>query len=329
MQHELPGKKVRPTDQAQRRPSRKNTMTIAELKKLFCDWLAGQVDRGRIKPATEVYYRRQLRGTELDSTEAEALTVWQVEQVADTWHQLQPWKRLMAWAEHGGLIASSPLRRIRLPTPGQRELALDRHQLAQLLRAATPAFRRLLIGLRETGARPGEVRALTWEQREQDLFGMESFKAKARRKDRMRKRLLVITPRLDRLLGRLEHKKGTIFLNEQSKPYSKDTMVQQMAKTRKRAKLPEVVNYTIRHTTATRLVAADVNQCKITAFMGHAQARTTERYYHPSADHLRQASAALQPRKDRTNEHRPPTRPAASQPEATTTAAPLRLYRGA
>ena len=132
-----------------------------------------------------------------------------------------------------GFIPASPFAKIVLPPQGARERILSRLETVRLLRAATPAFRAFLIGMRQTIARPQEVRGLLWSQQVvvgegQSAFVLKKFKGKKRRKDGLKVRIIPVDPRLARLLVRLRRRRlgkplwiagaDQVFLNARGAP---------------------------------------------------------------------------------------------------------------
>lgn len=232
-----------------------------------------------------------------------------------TWHQIQAVQRLFGWATNEAeLVQRHPFRKVRKPTPGQRKRTLSRGQLANLCRFADACFRGVLLALRETMARPQEVRAMCWEYlkcsaKESSLwdalrngrafFALDSFKSKDQRKDRDRPRIILITRRLGRMLWRLAQKRGQlegpVFLNSQGKPWTTNAVRLRMKRLTKTCGLvadyrgERVVAYTIRHTQATLAAAKGLRDRLLAEIMGHTSTRTTARYQHLDADHLQAA----------------------------------------
>ena len=74
-------------------------------------------------------------------------------------------QRLANWAVANGLMERSPFRSVAKPPKGQRERVLSCAECAAcLLRGAEPHFRRFLLAMLHTIARPQEIRACAWGQ---------------------------------------------------------------------------------------------------------------------------------------------------------------------
>jgi integrase len=226
--------------------------------------------------------------------------------------------RLCNWAYRDArLISHNPLLGLQLPETGARQRILERKTQVMLRRSACSAFRDFATALQETIARPGEIRSATWEQIRiagnlpatvADLaagrayFQFQSFKGKSRRKDRLRVRVIPISPRLGRLLVRLAgrpfHSSRCVFLNSDRRPWTINAVRCQMMRLRKRLGLEadhtgeKIVAYSFRHTGATRAVRNGVRDFRLASLLGHASPRTTERYVHLCPEDIQAAMAA-------------------------------------
>jgi len=135
------------------------------------------------------------------------------------------------------------------------------------------------------------------------FYVLEKFKGQERRTNQDVDRVIILTPRLCRLLTRLALRAGKttgpIFLNSKGIPWTNNAVRCQMRRLRKRcgfkrdARGEPIVCYTLRHTQATLAVAAGVRDRVLADLMGHASTRTTARYQHLCVDHLREALASF------------------------------------
>jgi integrase len=184
-----------------------------------------------------------------------------------------------------------------LPPRGERERVLTRGERVGLLRGAEMAFRRFMLAMICTMARPQEVRALRWDQLRGDgtAFVLDQFKGKGRRRDGVRVRVLPVNARLARLLARLARRPAhlssdRVFLNGDGRPWTANAVRCRMRRLRARLGLDQgaepVVCYTLRHTAATDATANGVTDRVLAELMGHASTRTTARYQHLQIGHL-------------------------------------------
>jgi integrase len=79
--------------------------------------------------------------------------------------------RIFAWCHAEGLLKANPLAGMKPGKRRSRQRVLTDAEYRSLLRGAHPAFRRILVALRWTGARPCELRAATWADVQYDADG--------------------------------------------------------------------------------------------------------------------------------------------------------------
>lgn len=276
-----------------------------------------------LAPATVAAYRHQLDKIPPSVQRKKAsrirpidLTAW-----AKTWHEGQAFVRLLNWArDEAKLIRANPIGSIRLATRGQRKRILARAALQRLMRTGKPASRAFVLALRETLARPQEIRAAAWENLQSEdmdtpidvalasgkaLIVLHEFKDRRRRDDTTRPRVLLVSRRLGRLILRLCKDKakrtGPIFLNNLGKAWTKNAVRCLFRRIRKRLELiadtngENVVAYTFRHSLATYAASKGVHGRTLADLLGHVETRTTDRYVHLNVVHLREAMTRFAP----------------------------------
>lgn len=229
-----------------------------------------------------------------------------VETFAATFHPLAAVRRFLRWcADVAELLPRDPAANVRVPRNGQRSRVLSRLERVVIRRRCSPALRAALVALEETAMRPQELRALTW----QCLFGpggpariraalgdgrhwfqLEEYKGRNRRADGSRPRVIVITPRLGRLLERLARSDPPptdhVFNSPSGRPWTANAL--RCAFRRLRSRLAQagrvdsvgIVPYTYRHTRASALARDGVNAMLLKEWMGHSRVETTARYCH-------------------------------------------------
>jgi integrase len=277
-----------------------------KVKKLVClfrRWLREKVRRGQRKKRTLDYYM-QLHDkflAKVGDVDCGELRAWDLVGWAHTWHQVQAVQRLFSWAQKAQLCPTNPFAGVDRPPPGERERTLSRLELVRLMRRSTAPFRALLVFLNESIARPQEARGMEWCNRrtltdDGQYFVLADYKGKQRRRRRLKARVIPITPRLSRLLERLQRRggkaDGKILLNSRKKPWTANAIRCAMRSARRRAKLgpdeagEQVVCYSLRHTCATRLTSHGIGLKPLSELMGHASTRQTERYVHLHVEEL-------------------------------------------
>jgi integrase len=242
------------------------------------------------------------------------LTAW-----AKTWHQSQAIVRLMRWCvNEARLFKVNPIEHVKHPPKGQRVRLLSRREERQLLAAAEDDLRDLLIGYRETMARPGELRRATFE----DLYPKRSPSALRRllregkciivlREYKNRKarrlpnepRVILLSPRAGRLIcKRLRAARAMsepIFCTRLGRRWSANALRCRMRRLRFKLGIvadhrgESIVPYTFRHTGATDLTAYGIRDRILADLLGHVETATTKRYQHLSVDHLQRALAPV------------------------------------
>lgn len=203
---------------------------------------------------------------------------------------------VFSWAVKNDLIITSPVTGFVKPAARSRNRIIQPDEFQALLRASDPRFRQVLLALRLTGCRPGEIRSLIWAW--VDLNGgfwvLPKHKTVTRQRQ-PRPRIIPLPPavfNLCRWLSRRPHAEADhVFLNQHAKPYSKDTFVRKMQRVRVRAGVEAVagenlVLYSARHSFCTAALGK-VTDTELAELMGHSNNRLIQRYSHLNSDRLR------------------------------------------
>jgi len=282
---------------------------LRQLIDLFLEWCQG----ARAPKTTRTYkYLLDQFATHVGDQPIEDLKPFHLSTFAKTWHQVQSVQRLFEWAkEEMELLPRNPFAKVKRPPAGERRRILPPRELVRWLRAAQPAFRRFLVAMRETLARPQEVRLLRWEYLQpadpmmkieealaigRAMFVLREYKARKRRKNPGAPRLILVNRRFGRMLLRLmprapEDRRGPVLLNWAGEPFTANCVRCCMRRLRRKFPSPEdaeekIVAYTLRHSGGTLATAAGVRDRLIADMMGHSSTRTTARYQHLDVEHL-------------------------------------------
>ncbi len=152
---------------------------------------------------------------------------------------------------------------------------------------AGPEVLVLVLLMGDAGLRQGEVRGLQWAdirssseptvriRRSRDIDVEHAPKSK-------RGRTVPLTPRLLEALEALPRRRGKphILLNDGEPLTAKAVRVRVLQAERAAAMAETGLSHKLRHTFATRLVAAGVSLWVIKELLGHSDLRTTQRYLH-------------------------------------------------
>lgn len=298
-------------------------MRLKRLIDLFLEWC----EQAR-EPATTRNYRYLLLkfAGRVGNVPIDRLKPVHLATHGKSWHEVQSVQRLFQWAKDDlEVIGRNPFAKVKRPPAGQRTRILSPRELAGYLRRARPAFRRFLTAMRETLARPQEIRLLRWEYLHADdprhsieealaigkaKFVLREYKGRKRRLDPSQPRVLLVNRRLGRMLLRLrareESPHGAVFRNSAGQPWTGNAVRCCMRRLRRRFVKPgepageKVVAYTLRHTMGTMFTAAHVRDRVLADLMGHASTRTTARYQHLQVEHLWEAFDQFQAKNKRT-----------------------------
>jgi integrase len=173
----------------------------------------------------------------------------------------------------------------------RRERILTRDEEERLLAACTGKkehLRPILVCALDTGMRRGEIFKLTWADVdfEDKIIIVQAFNTKT-----MKERQVAMTERLSRELQSI-YKDSTKSCDDLVFGIT-DNVKLAFTSARKLAGLPDVRFHDLRHTHATRLVAAHIPLSEVGRALGHTQANTTYRYVNANIETARRAAAVL------------------------------------
>lgn len=133
--------------------------------------------KARKKPAMYRSYREMLQlaqkhiGTHLRVGEVGKLHLMKLEGALTSGYSpttvfkaIHAVQRVISWAVQNDLLECSALAGYAKPKPRERSRTIDAGEFGKMLRWSGAPFRRLLLALRLTGARPGELRDLCWRE---------------------------------------------------------------------------------------------------------------------------------------------------------------------
>lgn len=148
--------------------------------------------------------------------------------------------------------------------------------------AARPAFRAILVALRETGARPGELRAARIERCFLD-DGVMYVPNKTSRKTGLKERPIYLTKEMAGLVRERigDRREGHVFMTERGKTWSYGNLQMRWWKLVGRVPVPDGISlYSYRRSFATTAInEKNVNPALVAQLMGHANLNMLLKHY--------------------------------------------------
>jgi integrase len=256
-----------------------------------------------VKALKEHFGKRQLRGithSDIREFRAERLATktkaGKQRTVAAVNRELEKLRRLLNIAEREGWILRNPMpggdSLISIADERKRERIITRDEELRLLNACDDRWRRhlrpIVICALDTGMRRGEILSLKWSDVdfEERVLTIRAFNTKT-----MTERQVSLTIRLALELEQLwdaspKIREGLVF-------GFTNNVKRSFTSARAAADLPDIRFHDLRHTAATRLVAAHLQLPEVGRVLGHTQANTTYRYVNANIETTRRAAAAL------------------------------------
>lgn len=239
---------------------------------------------------------------------------------AKCWHEWQAPIRMFNWAvKEERILRVNPFAHLKPPPRNERRRIMTPIQMNQMLRAAERPGRAFLLALRETYARPQEIRAACWEDLQSEdpdqpieealeqgraIIVLWEYKDRRRRKETTRPRILLVSKRLGRAILRLRGErlsdKEPIWKNSIGQAWTNNAVRCLMRRLRKKLNLKAdrfgevIVAYSFRHSMATLASAKGIKDRVLADLLGHVETRTTLRYQHLDVGHLREALDRMQ-----------------------------------
>jgi integrase len=287
-------------------PVARSKLAVATLCSLYIEHA-----KAHLAPLTAEWYERHLNSFvasqgHLAATAAKPLhvTAWLEDHrwSASTRHgAITAVKRAFRWGLKQGYLESNPLEHVERPPMGRREAILSDEQYGRILEATPDAeFRNLLIALRETGARPGEIIRVT--AADLDLAnGLIVLRVHKTRGKTGRPRLIGLTPRMVAMCRELagEYKTGSLFRNLEGRPWTRNAIALRFGRLRKNLNLgPEATAYSLRHGFVTDALESGVPIATVAELVGHKSTAMISAHYSHLADrhaHLKDALARVRP----------------------------------
>lgn len=223
---------------------------------------------------------------------------WKRERLSETWkangqtgpakkiqpgtvnRELDGLRGILSKAVEWGKLADSPMRRVkRLKVDNRRTRILSEDEQRRLLDACPGKVRAIVLLALITGARIGELLALTWEHTTDGaLTFMETKNGKMRR--------VLIGPSIQAVLDHLPKQSPWLFTNVRTQDrFTVNGVRHVFDRAVVRADIvpaDDVTLHTLRHTALSRMVDSGHDDHTVMSISGHSSARMLARYTHPT-----------------------------------------------
>lgn len=212
---------------------------------------------------------------------------------------------MFSWGMEHGLVKSNPFASVKMSAPPQRAKFLSRDEAARLFAAldavegensVNPAFCDAIRLLLLTGARKTEILGLKWDEVdiERKILRLPPERTKAGGQNGER-RIILSSAAVAILKERKppRHKAGDFVFPAIRGNGHLVGVRRAFARVCERAELAGVRIHDLRHSFASFAVADGASLFLVRKLLGHASARTSERYAHLSRDPLQDAVAAI------------------------------------
>lgn len=212
------------------------------------------------------------------------------------------------WAAKYGIIERNPFKGIS-HEQGDNGRAMEQAEFQALMRNSSPVFRRVLVFLRFSGCRPGEMSSLEWSflDRERGCFTIWKHKTLKTRRDK-KPRIIVLDSVLLKLLAWIERNRPDpkhVFLNAKRRAWNRYALGTRIKRLRKKIGLDLSMKlYGLRHRFGSQAILNGVDLKTTSVLMGHASTRICESVYvhiEGEIDHLQGAMKKAN--------HKPPPAP--------------------
>ena len=212
-------------------------------------------------------------------------------------------KRAFNWAADEGIISANPIKKIKKPPATRRERLLTDAEKQKVVDSATDtAFRDLLVALRETGARPGEVASVTAAMVDVKAGTWTLPEHKTKRKTQ-KPRVIYLNRCMLTLTRKLmaQRPDGPLFRNANGRPWNRNAIRCRFRRLRKKANLgDDLVAYLFRHAFATDALEQGVPVAAVAELLGHTDMQMISEHYGHLAEkrqHLRKMAEQATGRK--------------------------------
>lgn len=283
--------------------------SVEALTQTFLQVLDQAVTAGRAKAGTREWFFYQFKhllkakdtsGARIADRDASSLIPEDLAGAPYKYHFCKAVRRLFHWAQEAGYVPHYRFATFQGPPCGERTRTLNEGEYRKVMKCAGRELRRVLWFMKQTFARPGELRQLRWCEIDlsKNVIRLTKFKARDKRRDGVKVRVIPLSSAAARLLAywkRVRQPAADAFVfHGDRKPWNANSLRLAMARATKASGVnlgegERVVCYTLRHTGATEATRRGIQDRKLADILGHTSTRTTARYQHLAEEDLVQA----------------------------------------
>jgi integrase len=170
---------------------------------------------------------------------------------------------------------------------GAKERILSPDEMRELIGAASPTVRPVLVTALNTGMRRGEILSLRWK----DVDLVRGYILIANSKSG-RSRKVPVNGEVFEALSILKQTGEFVFMGMGAGEHIKNVRDSFRAAC-KRAKIKGLRFHDLRHTAASKMIEAGIDLVTVSKILGHASIQMTMRYAHPTPENMRLAVEKL------------------------------------
>ncbi|TWT52159.1 tyrosine-type recombinase/integrase [Allorhodopirellula solitaria] len=216
-------------------------------------------------------------------------------------HAVERVKRAFNWAVNEGLLRENPIAKVRVDKGSGRDHVASSTEFAMLMngyksrRRRDNAFRTILIALRLSACRPGEIPNVDLKNVRDDRWTLPKHKTMRQKK---RPRVVYLSPCLHTLsrIAKGNRTEGPLFLSPMGKAWDYQDMRRRFHRLRERTGVSSsFVMYTFRHTWITDALVAGIDVATVAEMAGTSIQMIDRHYGHLSKhkDHMIQAASTV------------------------------------
>lgn len=201
-------------------------------------------------------------------------------------------KAAFGWAVEMGFVETNPFAGVTFPQ-GERGRPMEADHFQAILRNSSAIFRRIMVALKFTGARPDEMGRTEWAHLDRGCIVLGKHKTDHATG---KPRVIVLNATMLKLVEWIRRHRPHpkyVFVNQRGRRWTKNSIYCRLAGLRDKGVIGEgTVSYGLRHGWISAAVQV-IDLPTVAELAGHANIQTTMRYVHVKSEHLRASAAKV------------------------------------